>query len=231
MMKKIVLFLAIVMVAVISVQAEAVMGNPMMGPGTGSGAAMMTNTGGFGMMNGMAGAPIVAEDGTAYVVTHNPSTTPGTVPSSASFESKISQIRPTGEIDTLILKGIVSRPVVYGGMFIATASLPDMSNFNMIGNLGSAPVAQQSTLYAVPVPFTSSSVPVAVSLDGDFASVPVISNNKIYVVTTDFGNAMMSGNTMFNGMYGSYNFNTATAHSYLYIVNFDGTLASKITIQ
>ncbi|MDA8077783.1 MAG: hypothetical protein M0Z79_02480 [Nitrospiraceae bacterium] len=228
-MKKIALFLAVVMVAVVALQSEAAMGgNPMMGPGGGT---MMTNTGGFGMMNGMGGTPIVADDGTAYVVIHNPSTSPGTVPSSASFESKINQIKPTGQIDTLTLKGIVSRPVVYGGMFIATASLPDMSNFNMIGNLGSAPVARQATLYAVPVPFTSASSPVAVSLDGNYASVPVIANNKIYVVTTDFGNAMMSGNTMFNGMYGTYNFNTTTAHSYLYIVNFDGTLASKITIQ
>jgi len=229
MTKRVTLFAGLFVLLVFASGAWAIMGGgPGMGPGTG---AMMGNTGGFGMMNGMAGAPVVSDDGTAYLVSHNPGAAPGPVPGSASFQSTIRQVKPTGQIDTLDLEGIVSRPVVSAGMLVATASLPNMGNFNLLGNLGNAPANSQSTLYAVQLPFTSASVPVAVSLDGSYASVPVIADNHIYVVTTDFGNAMLSGNTMFAGMYGGYNFNLPTARSYLYIVDFSGNLTAKIQLQ
>lgn len=236
-MKKIMMFAAVFMaMVVLSAGAQAAM--MVGGPGTGGmmvgglGGSMMGNSGGFGMMSGMAGAPVVGDDGTAYIVTHSPTTTPGTVPSSNSFESAISAVTPSGQITTLTLKGIISRPVVSGGYLVATASIPDLTNFNVVGNFGNGPASMESVIYAVPLPFTPTTVPpVAISLDGNYASAPVVSNNRIYVVTSDFGGAMMAGNTAFTGMFGSYNFNqSGTAKTYLYLINFDGTY-SKITLQ
>jgi hypothetical protein len=44
------------------------------------------------------------------------------------------------------------------------------------------------------------------------------------VVTSDFGLAMMAGNSTFTGMFGNYNFNASgTAKTFLYLINFDGT--------
>ena len=204
-------------------------GAAMMGGGTMMG---LTNTGGFGMMNGMAGAPVVDSNGTAYLVSYNPSANPGPVPSSNSFESVITAVTPSGAVNSITLKGIVSRPVIDGNVLVATASLPNFSNFNVFGNLGTTAPSGQSMAYVVNLPLTSSSVPVGVSLDGQFASTPVIANNNVYIVTSDFGNGMMTGNSTFNMMYGSYNFNgTGTAHSYLYIIGFDGNLVNKITLQ
>lgn len=54
---------------------------------------------------------------------------------------------------------------------------------------------------------TSASVPQVIALDGGFASVPVVENNHVYVTTTDFGNAMMQGNYMFDSKFANYNFN------------------------
>ncbi len=210
-------------------------GAAMMGTG-GTGTMMsagmgMTNSGGFGMMNGMAGAPVVGEDGTAYIVGLNPTASAGTPPGSGVFQSTISAVTPTGDFQTITLNGIVSRPVVTGTMLVATASLPDPANFDLLRNLGTTS-SGQSFLYAVKLPLTSSSVPVAVSLDGQFASAPVIANNNAYVVTSDFGGAMMSGNNTFNMMFGNYNFNASgNAKSYLYIVDFKGNLVNKITLQ
>lgn len=214
--------------------AGAVMGPGMMGGVTPTammgGGMNMTNTGGFGMMNGMAGSPVVGSDGTAYLVSYNPTVSPGSVPTSNSFQSTVSAITPSGQINTITLKGIVSRPVVSGNILVATASLPDASNYNVIGSLGSSSTGQ-SVLYAITLPLIPSTVPIAVTMDGQFASVPVIAADKVYVTTTDFGIAMMQGNTTFGGMYGSFNFNTGTAKSYLYIVNFDGSLSAKIPLQ
>jgi hypothetical protein len=215
-------------------------GAAMMGPGAGTigaGAMMgggfaMTNTGGFGMTNGMAGAPVVGDDGTAYVVSYNPSANPGTVPTSSSFESTITAVSPSGAVSSITLNGMVSRPVVYGNALVATASLPDFSNFDVLENLGSTTPSGQSMVYVVNLPITSSSVPVGASLDGRFASTPVIEHNNAYVVTSDFGNGMMTGNSTFGTMYGNYNFNsTGTAHSYLYIIGLDGSLVNKIPLQ
>ena len=200
-MKKFILMAMVVAMLAFIGGAEAVMGGSMMGNGGGTiyGSAMMggsmamTNSSGFGMMNGMAGAPIVGDDGTAYVVANNPLATPGTVPSSGSFESRILAVKPTGEVITLTLKGIVSRPVVIGNVLVSTASLPDPANYNVVGNLGTRP-SGQSVLYVLALPLTASSVPVALTLDGGFASLPVIANNHVYVFTSDFGSGMMTGN-------------------------------------
>jgi len=201
--------------------------SPMVG-----GEMNMTNSGGFGMMNGMVGSPVVGSDGTAYLVSYHPSANPGTVPTSNSFESVITAVTPAGTVNSITLKGIVSRPVIDGNDLVATASLPDFSNFDVFGNLGTTAPSGQSMVYVVDLPLTPSSVPVGVSLDGKFASTPVVANNLVYVMTTDFGNAMMQGNTTFSGMYGNFNFNnTGTAKSYLYIVDFDGNLVAKIQLQ
>lgn len=192
----------------------------------------MTNTGGFGMMNGMAGTPVVGDDGTAYLVIHNPASNPGTTPSSNSFESKLFAVKTTGETVSLTIKGITSKPVLFGNVLVATSSLPDLSNYMMVYNYVTNTSNSQSVIYVFSLPFSASSVPLAIALDGSYASIPVIANNKVYVSTTDFGNAMMQGNNTFSGMYGTYNFNgTGSAKSYLYIINFDGTIASKVIIQ
>lgn len=191
----------------------------------------LTNSGGFGMMNGMAGAPVVGDDGTAYIVGFNSTAPANTLPSSNVFQSTVSAVTPAGAIETLTLKGIVSRPVIYGNFLVATASLPDLTNYSIAFNFGTSAPSGQSVLYIVSLPMTASTVPVAVTLDGEFASVPVIANNSVYVVTSDFGNAMMNGNNTFNMMYGNYNFNsTGNAKSYLYIIGLNGT-TNKITLQ
>ncbi len=242
-MKKILLITVLVgMLAFVGTAGAAMMGGTgsTTGPTTNNttvlsgsmmgGGMMMTNTGGFGMMNGMAGSPVVGSDGTAYVVTVNPTASAGTVPSSSAFQSAVSAVTPAGQMETITLNGIVSRPVVSDTMFVATASLPNTGNYTLVNNLATVP--NQSVLYAVHLPLTSSSVPVAVTLDGQFASMPVIADNQVYVTTTDFGNAMMQGNTTFGSMYGNFNFNsTGTAHSYLYIVDFHGNLINKIQLQ
>jgi hypothetical protein len=216
--------------------AGAVMGGGMMGGVTPAammvGGMNMTNTGGFGMMNGMAGAPVVGDDGTAYIVGLTPTAAAGTAPSSNVFQSTISAVTPAGSLQTITLKGIVSKPIIYGNVLIATASLPDFANYSVAGNLGTSSPSGQSVAYVVDLPMTSSSVPIAVTMDGVFASMPVISGNNAYIVTSDFGNGMMNGSNTFNMMYGNYNFNAAgTAKSYMYIVDFNGNLVNKITLQ
>ncbi len=225
-MKKTVLVLMITCMLALTGSAGAAMGSGMIGAGMN-----MTNAGGFGMMNGMAGSPVVGDDGTAYLVSHNLTASAGTVPDSNSFQSTVLAVTPSGQVETMTLQGIVSRPVISGNTLVATASLPDATNYDQIGSLGSGST-RQSVLYAVTLPITPSTVPIAVTMDGQFASVPVMTADKVYVTTTDFGNAMMQGNITFTGRYGNFNFNnTGTAKSYLYIVNFVGSLAAKIQIQ
>jgi hypothetical protein len=232
-MKKILMITVLVgMLAFMGSAQASMMGSGIVGPGTmmSNGIGMMTNAGGFGMMNGLSSAPVVGTDGTAFIMGFNATAAVGTTPSSNVFQSTISSVTTAGVIQTLTLKGIVSRPVLANGYLVATASLPDSTNFSMLGNFGTNS-SNQAILYAVQLPLTSSSVPVAVSLDGEFASTPVIVGNNIYVVTSDFGNGMMDGSNVFNMMYGNYNFDNSNAHSYLYIVNFSGTLVNKITLQ
>ncbi len=221
--------LLVAIVLSLGINADAMMGSwgpGMMGPGMFGGTS---NGGGFGMMNGMTGAPVVGDDGTAYLVSYTSTANPGTVPNSGSFQSTVLAFTPTGGVSTLVLKGIVSRPVVVGNVLVATASLPDFSNYSFFGNYGTIP-GGQSVIYIVTAPFTNTTVPEAVSMDGSFASMPVIAGSHVYVTTSDWGNAMM--NNMANWMYGNYNFNsTGTAKTYLYIFNFDGSLVSKTVVQ
>lgn len=232
-MKKLIAVLSMVIALGSIGGAGAMMGSGnMVGSGMMSGSGFgMTNSGGFGMTNGMAGAPIVGSDGTAYLISYNPSDNPGVIPASSSFESKITAVTPAGVVTSITLKGIVSRPVIYGDVLVATSSLPDMMNYIVFGNFGITAPSGQSMAYIVDLPLTSASVPIGVSLDGQFASLPVIENNNVYVVTSDFGNSMMAGNGPFTSVYGRYDFDTGTAHSYLYIIGFDGSLVNKITLQ
>ena len=228
--------LAILVSIVLASQAYAAMGalsGGMMVGGMGmfgNGPMMANSPGGFGMMNGMAGTPAVGNDGTAYVVSYTATSTPGTAPGSNAFESTILAVTPMGQTTSLKLNGIVSRPVVEGSLLVATASLPNFNDYMMVGNLGVNQSTAQSVLYAITLPLTAAATPVAISLDGSYASVPVIANNRVYVTTTDFGSAMM-GNGPFS-MYGNYNFNAqGTAKTYLYIINLDGTPPVKVEIQ
>jgi hypothetical protein len=205
-------------------------GAQMMGPGMM--ASAMTNGGSFGMMNGMAGSPVVGDDGTAYVVTYVSGSNPGTVPSNASFQSRIIAVTPAGAVFSMIVSGIVSRPVVYGNLLVASASLPDFNDYTMMGSFGNNSPSGQSVVYLVSLPFSATAKPVAVSIDGSFASTPVIdaAHNRILVTTTDFGYGMMSGSNTYNAMYGNYSFNSGTAKTYMYMLNFDGTY-TRVTLQ
>lgn len=205
-------------------------GAQMMGPGMM--ASAMTNGGTFGMMNGMAGSPVVGDDGTAYVVTYVSGSNPGTVPSNASFQSRIIAVTPAGAVFSMIVSGIVSRPVVYGNLLVASASLPNFNDYTMMGSFGNNSPSGQSVVYLLSLPFSAAAKPVAVSVDGSFASAPVIdaAHSRVYVTTTDFGYGMMSGSSTYNAMYGNYNFNAATAKTYLYSLNFDGTY-TRVTLQ
>jgi hypothetical protein len=197
----------------------------------GNGSMMGGSAGSFGMTNGMSAAPVVGEDGTAYLTSYVSTNSDITTPVSASFQSTILAVTPSGQTSTLKLDGIVSRPIVSDGFLVATMSLPNAGNYMVVGSQANNTGVGQSVLYAVPLPITSSSKPVAITLDGGYASVPVIVNNRIYVTTTDFGNAMM-GSGAFTSMFGNYNFNNqGTAKTFLYIFNADdGTLASKTEI-
>jgi len=205
-------------------------GASTMGPGM-TGPAM-TNGGTFGMMNGMAGAPVLGPDGTAYLASYVPAFIPGPVPSNNSFQSRIVAVTPAGAVSSLTVSGIVSRPVVSGNLLVASASLPDFSDYTVWTSFGSNSPSAQSVVYLVSLPFSTAAKPVAVSVDGSFASTPVIdaARNRILVTTTDFGYGMMSGSSTYNAMYGNYSFNATTAKTYMYILNFDGTY-SRVTLQ
>jgi len=234
-MKKLqILFLAVMLPLMFWGNSDAMMNGGMNGGNTSGmmNGGMMQNSGNFGMMSGMSGAPVIGDDGTAYFVVGNPTAKPGKTPTSNSFESTLIAINPSGETVSLVFNGLLSKPIINGSSLVATASLPNMGNYQMMGNGGTNAATRQSVLYTVVLPLTASSIPSAVSLDGSYASVPTIANGKFYVLTTDFGNAMMQGNNMFNNMYGKYNFNKmGTAKSYLYIINNDLTVASKTLIQ
>lgn len=237
-MKRIATVLICVLLLGLAVNAAMGDGNtPGMtgGPGTTdmpSGRSAMTNNSAFGMMSGMTGSPVVGDDGTAYLVMHNPTASPGQTPTSNSFESRLVAVRLTGEVISLTLRGIVSRPVVFGNTLVATASLPDISNYTVEANYKLQQGSNGSVVYLVPLPMSQSSQPIAAMLDGDYASLPVLTDTHAYVTTTDFGNAMMQGDDMFTGMFGNVNFNSfGSAKSYLYIFNLDGSLVYETEIQ
>ncbi|MHB8883365.1 MAG: hypothetical protein ACYC69_17890 [Thermodesulfovibrionales bacterium] len=205
-------------------------GGGMMGGGNGP---FSTGTNGsFGMMNGMAGSPVVGDDGTAYVVTYDATATAGTTPGSNVFQSKVMAVDLAGNLRTMTLNGIVSRPVIADGFLFASASMSNMSDFMLVGDQRNYQGNGQSVVYGMPLDFISSTTPLAVAIDGNFASVPVIANNHLYIMASDFGNAMMTGSNTFNMMYGNYDFNNnGNAKTYMYIFNLDGSLVSKTLIQ
>lgn len=199
-----------------------------MGSGTGTGSGMgigsttaaMGSTDNYGMMNGLSGSPVVGGDGTAYLITYQTSSTSGT--GGSVFKSTLSAVTLSGQKTSITLTGIVSRPVLSSdsSLLFATTSMPDTGQYSMMGNFSTSGTSL-STLYVVQLPLTQNSKLIAVSLAGSYASAPVIANNKIYVSTTDFGGSMMGSGVVANPQQGS---------SYLYIINFDGTIASKTQI-
>lgn len=215
------------------VSAQMGGGPGMHNPGGGFETAMgMNNNGGLGMMNGMAGTPVVGDDGMVYMVSFEPNQNAGALLNSNSFTSTLMTINPdTGQVVSLNLNGILSRPVVYGNILVATASLPNLNNFEMYANHGNNGPENQSVLYGISLPLTENTIPRAISLDGNFASVPVIFNELIYVTTTSHGDFMM-GRTMFDGMFENFDFDNQPNHrSFLYVIGLDGTLKAKIEIE
>ena len=215
------------------VSAQMGGGPGMHNPGGGFETMMgINNNGGFGMMNGMAGAPVVGNDGTVYMVGFEPNQNAGTMLNSNSFTSTLMAINPTtGQVVSLNLNGVLSRPVVHGNILVATASLPSFNNFEMFANHGNNSAESQSVLYGIQLPLTENTIPTAISLDGNFASVPVVANDLIYVTTTSHGDFMM-GRNMFDGMFDNFDFHNQPDHgSFLYVVGLDGTLKAKIAIE
>ncbi|KJU85521.1 hypothetical protein MBAV_002272 [Candidatus Magnetobacterium bavaricum] len=212
-MKKYQVLVAILMVTLVTVIPVYAMG---MGGGTG----MMGGSDNFGMNNGMSASPVVGGDGTAYLVTYKTGMASGT--GSGTFTSTLTTLTAAGQKSSITLTGFVSRPVLSpdGGLLVASTSMPDMSQYNMMGYYNTS-ANSKSTVYAVQLPLTQGVKPLAISLDGNFASVPVFAGGKIYVTTTDFGGSMMGGGTSTNPQQGK---------SYLYIINLDGTIASKVEI-
>lgn len=225
-------FSVFLLAAIMGLIFTSMPGAEAMGQEWGMPSSMMTSGETFGMMNGMAGSPVVGDDGTAYLVSYVPTSTPSQIPSSNSFESNLIAVAPSGQISSMTVSGIVSKPVVLGNLLAASASLPDFNDYTMYGSYGNNSPNDQSVFYLVQLPLTGSAKPLAVALDGSYASVPVIDSvrNRILVTTTDSGNGMMSGSHTYDTMYGNYNPNTATAKTYMYIINFDGTY-TKTTIQ
>ncbi len=230
---KVVFILTAVMILASGVIAFAMMtSGGMMGGGS-----MMTTTGGFGMMDGIAGGPIVGTDGTAYLTSMMPSATPGTTPTSTSFLSHMMSISPTGQTLKLSVNGMMSRPIftngitvdgITGNFMMATVSLPSLNNYSMMHNYATSTTGH-SVLYWMHRPFTTSSMPVAVAMDGAYASQPVIANNMIYVTTTNNGSAMLQGDNVFHNTFPSYTASNTT--SYLHVFKMDGTLVSKTQLQ
>ncbi|MBF0338677.1 MAG: hypothetical protein HQL05_12710 [Nitrospirae bacterium] len=210
-MKKYQVLVAALMVTLVTVIQVYAMG---MGGGTGMG-----GSDNFGMMNGMSASAVVGGDGTAYLVTYRTGAASGM--GSGTFESTLTAITSAGQKSSVKLTGYVSRPVLSpdGGLLVASTSMPDMSQYNMMGYYNTSGTSK-STVYAVQLPLTQDSKPLAISLDGNFASVPVFAGDKIYVTTTDFGGSMMGGGYT----------NPQQGKSYLYIINLDGTIASKVEI-
>jgi hypothetical protein len=162
--KRVVLILAVITIFGVAVSASAMMTGGMMGDGS-----MMTSDGGFGMMGGIAGGPIVGTDGTAYLTSMMPSATPGTYPTSSSFVSHMMAVSTTGQTLKLSVSGMMSRPAFASGITVsgttgdyvmATSSLPKMSDYSIMQDYSST--TEKSVLFWMRTPFTTSSVPVAV---------------------------------------------------------------------
>jgi len=198
------------------------------GGGMMGGGSMMTTSGGFGMMDGMGGAPIVATDGTAFVTSMVPTATPGTIPTSGSFESHMMAVTTAGQTVKMSVSGLMSKPVVSGNYMISTVSLPNMKDYTIVADNGTT--TQQSVAVWLHLPMTLSSTPLAIKMDGLYASAPVIKNNLVYITTSDFGYGMMQGNDVYSSTFPNMTFSSASM-SYLYIFSTSGTLVSKTVLQ
>ncbi|MBF0559147.1 MAG: hypothetical protein HQL08_10245 [Nitrospirae bacterium] len=184
----------------------------MMGGTIDSGMALsssgMMNKRFYDMSSGIANNPVVASNGTAYVVSYSAtSNNASTYYGNYSYKSKINQVTTSGQMTSISVNGIISAPVISGSTLAVTGSL---SGYMMDWYNSSS--SNQLVLYILSLPFTSSTSAVSVSLEGDFASVPVISGSHIYVTTTDLGI-------------------TSATKSYLYILNFDGSTVAQVQIQ
>ena len=153
------------------------------------------------MMKGMLNAPVVGDDGTAYIVSY--------AKTDAGMISKISAFRLDGTAAEVALRGKVSVPAPLGVYLFATTSVPKLNDYNLLFTHGTNPAVEQSVLFRLPALFGSDAIPDAAALDGRIASKPVVSADRIYVTTKD----PYSGN------------------KYLYVLNPDLTLVSKITVQ
>ena len=231
---KIVFILTVVTILASAAVGSAAMVTPygMMGGGS-----MMTSSGGFGMMNGMAGEPMVGSDGTAYIVTMMPSATPGTTPTTGSFESNMIAVTTSGQTVKMSVGGLMSKPVfangimfngVTGDYMIATVSLPTMSDYSVMAVDGVN--TNHSVVFWMQTPVSTSSVPMAIAMDGRYASHPMIANNQIYIMTTNNGNAMMEGTNVFSKTFPTY-MSASTPITYLYVFKMDGTLVLRTQIQ
>jgi hypothetical protein len=153
------------------------------------------------MMKGMLGAPVVGDDGTAYIVSY--------ARTDAGMISRVRAVKLDGTTADVALRGKVSVPVLQGVYLFATASVPILNDYNLIFNHGTNPAGEQSVLFRLPAPFVSNAIPDAAVLDGRIASKPVVAANRIYVTTKD----------------------TYYGKKYLYVLNPDLTLVTKTLIQ
>jgi hypothetical protein len=212
--KVVMVMMVLFMAGMLSVHAEAMMHNPgdgwqdwmdgHWGPPGGSGGGINSYMWGGNdswMMKGMLSAPVVGDDGTAYIVRY--------ASSISGMVSRISSYGLDGSTADVALRGKVSVPVPQGAYLFATTSGPILSDYDLTGNYGTNPAGEQSVLFRLPAPFGANAIPDAVTLDGRIASKPVISSNRIYVTTKD-------------PYYGK---------KYLYVLNPDLTLVTKTLIQ
>jgi hypothetical protein len=180
------------------------MDNNMWGPPGGGGGSIesyMWGNNDSWMLKGMLSAPVVGDDGTAYIVRY--------AISISGMVSRISSYGLDGSTADVALRGKVSVPVPQGAYLFATTSGPILNDYNLILNHGTNPAGEQSVFFRLPAPFGAGAIPDAVTLDGRIASKPVISSNRIYVTTKD-------------PYYGK---------KYLYVLNPDLTLVTKTLIQ
>lgn len=210
--KTVVVMMVLFMAGMVSVRAEAMMHDPgdgwkewmdgHWGPRGGGGMdGYRWGENDSWMMKGMLNAPVVGDDGTAYIASY--------AATDAGMISRISAFRLDGTTAEVALRGKVSVPVPLGAYLFATTSVPKLTDYNLLFTHGTNPAVEQSVLFRLPALFGSDEIPDAAALDGRIASKPVVSANRIYVTTRD----PYSGN------------------KYLYVLNPDLTLVSKITVQ
>jgi len=211
--KMVVMMMALFMAGMLSMPADAMMGDGDHG-GMGDGwrdwmgghwgppaGGYMWGGNDSWLIKGMLNAPVVGDDGTAYIVSY--------AATDAGMISKISAFKLDGTTANVALRGKVSVPVPLGAHIFGSTSAPKLTDYNLLFTHGTNPAGEQSVLFRLPAPFVSTAIADAAALDGRIASKPVVSANRIYVTTKD----PYSGN------------------KYLYVLNPDLTLVSKTIIQ